>query len=194
MKKFTTAKYPEKTSINLAMRDENADNVKFSLGGFAIFMVVLALFTKFAVIDRLNEANAAEAAYMEVQSQIATLRETNEAYDQVKEEYSHYSNSFLNEEELAEADRIQVLDLLEKCVLPSADVQSLQVTGNAATLTINDTTLNTVSDIVKALESDSRTDYVTVSTAATSNQENAGNQFVTANIVINLKSTGGEES
>ena len=82
-------RYPDKTSINLLMRDNSVRDPKFQIILFVIFAVVLALFVKFLVVDKLAEAYDAEKAYTQMQTQIDQLRASNEKYDQVREEYSH---------------------------------------------------------------------------------------------------------
>lgn len=189
MKKITKAKYPEKTSINLAMREDEQGDSKLYIALFALFLVALGFFVKFAVVNQMAKATAAEAAYTSTMSEIQALEDYTKDYAQVKEEYSHYSNGYLNEEESAQADRMQVLNLIESCVFTRADVQSFELTGNTVTVTISETQLTTVSAIVSALQADERTEYVTVYTAGTNNRE-TGSQLVTANIMIELRAGG----
>lgn len=192
MKKLTKTKYPDKTSINLVMKEKDHGNPILQIGVFVVFLAFLAVFVRFAVISKLEEAAAAQSAYMGMQSEIQELEERASGYDEVKKEYSHYSNAYLNEEELLETDRLEVLDLIETCVLPMADIQTISITGANVTLTISDTQLPIVSSIVTALQDDERTGYVTVSTAGNDDKEEKS-QLVTANIVIELQ-TGGTAS
>ncbi len=187
MNKQTKSIYPHKTSINLVMKETEGTDTRLTVGLFAAFLLVLVVFTKFAVIDKLQEAYKAEAAYHDVENQIQQMKDYNGDYDKVREEYSHYSNGYLNDAEKAELDRMKVLDLVQTAIMEKASVQSLVISGNNVTLTLNETTLNTVSQIVTTLEADERTSYVTVSTAGT-NQ--ADSSMVTANMVIQLANGG----
>ncbi len=193
MKRIKKIKYPDKTSINLLMPDEGYKNSKVQIAIFIVFMIFFVAFTKFAVIDRVKVAYDARNLYEQTQQQIDNLTEANREYESVREQYSHYGNGYLNEEEKAEIDRLDVMAMVEGAVMSKADIDSLDISENVATLIIGNTRLNVVSEIVENLERDSRVSYVTVSTAGTKNSERKS-QMVTATVVVNLVSTsGGEE-
>lgn len=192
MKKITKDRYPEKTSINLVMKEKDGGNWKVQIGIFIIFLVLLGIFVKVEVVGRLNRVMEASAQYSDVQSQIAALQKYNEDYEKVEEEYSHYSSNYLTEEEMAQQDRLQVFEILETYVMPYAEIQSIQIMENTVTVVIAKTDLNIVSSIVAMLEGDERTSYVSVSTAQTGEEKK--NKKVTANLVIQLKPGGETEN
>ena len=181
-------RYPDKTSINLLMRDNSVRDPKFQIILFVIFAVVLALFVKFLVVDKLAEAYDAEKAYTQMQTQIDQLRASNEKYDQVREEYSHYGNGYLNDEEKIEQNRMAMMRVIQRNVISKSEIQSVEISGNVATLTIDNIRLKTVSDIVASLEDDDIVSFVTVSTAGTNTDSNA---LVTATVIINFVPKGG---
>lgn len=183
-------RYPDKTSINLLMQDKSARDPKFQILLFVLFALILALFVKFMVIDKLAEAYEAERAYTQMQTQIEQLRASNEKYDQVREEYSHYGNGYLNDEERAEQDRLAMMRVIKSTVISKSGIQSVEISGNVATLTIDNIRLRTVSDIVASLEKDDLVSFVTVSTAGTNTDSNA---MVTATVIINFVPNGGEQ-
>ncbi|MFR1722680.1 hypothetical protein [Emergencia timonensis] len=183
-------RYPDKTSINLLMRDNSVRDPKFQIILFVIFAVVLALFVKFLVVDKLAEAYDAEKAYTQMQIQIDQLRASNEKYDQVREEYSHYGNGYLNDEEKIEQNRMAMMRVIQRNVISKSEIQSVEISGNVATLTIDNIRLKTVSDIVASLEDDDIVSFVTVSTAGTNTDSNA---LVTATVIINFVPKGGEQ-
>lgn len=183
-------RYPDKTSINLLMRDNSVRDPKFQIILFVIFAVVLALFVKFLVVDKLAEAYDAEKAYTQMQTQIDQLRASNEKYDQVREEYSHYGNGYLNDEEKIEQNRMAMMRVIQRNVISKSEIQSVEISGNVATLTIDNIRLKTVSDIVASLEDDDIVSFVTVSTAGTNTDSNA---LVTATVIINFVQKGGEQ-
>ena len=182
-------RYPDKTSINLLMQDKSVRDPKFQILLFVLFALILALFVKFMVIDKLAEAYEAERAYTQMQTQIEQLRASNEKYDQVREEYSHYGNGYLNDEERAEQDRLAMMRVIKSTVISKSGIQSVEISGNVATLTIDNIRLRTVSDIVASLEKDDLVSFVTVSTAGTNTDSNA---MVTATVIINFVPNGGE--
>lgn len=183
-------RYPDKTSINLLMQDKSVRDPKFQIILFVLFALILALFVKFMVIDKLAEAYEAEKAYTQMQTQIDQLSASNEKYDQVREEYSHYGNGYLNDEEKAEQDRMAMMRVIKSNVITKSEIQSVEISGNVATLTIDNIRLRTVSDIVASLEKDDLVSFVTVSTAGTNTDSNA---MVTATVIINFIPNGGEQ-
>ncbi|MEY8296108.1 MAG: hypothetical protein ACLRJC_12615 [Emergencia timonensis] len=189
-KSIGKVRYPDKTSINLLMRDNSVRDPKFQIILFVIFAVVLALFVKFLVVDKLAEAYDAEKAYTQMQTQIDQLRASNEKYDQVREEYSHYGNGYLNDEEKIEQNRMAMMRAIQRNVISKSEIQSVEISGNVATLTIDNIRLKTVSDIVASLEDDDIVSFVTVSTAGTNTDSNA---LVTATVIINFVPKGGEQ-
>ena len=192
MKKITKDRYPEKTSINLVMKEQEQGNWKAQLAIFAVFLVLLGVFVRVEVVGRLNSVMEASAQYSDMQSQIAAFQQYNEDYEQVEEAYSHYSNNYLTEEEKALQDRLQIFEMLETYVMPHAQIQSIEISENTVTVIISKTNLNIVSSIVAMLEGDSRTSYVSVSTAQTGEDKNG--KTVTANLVIGLKAGGGTDN
>ena len=190
-KKIGKVKYPSKTSLNLLIQEKSAaSNPKVQIAIFVVFIILLLVFVKFMVVDRLVDASRAQSAYEQMQSDIAELKTANEDYDKVREQYSHYGNGYLNEEEKAESDRAFMLNLIDEKVLSAADIQSIEISGNVATLTINDITLRTVSGIVADLEADNGVSYVQVATAGTGQDSSS---LVTATFTINFVLAGGEQ-
>ena len=125
-----------------------------------------------------------------MQTQIDQLRASNEKYDQVREEYSHYGNGYLNDEEKIEQNRMAMMRVIQRNVISKSEIQSVEISGNVATLTIDNIRLKTVSDIVASLEDDDIVSFVTVSTAGTNTDSNA---LVTATVIINFVPKGGEQ-
>lgn len=182
-------KFPDKTSVNLLVKDKGVSNTKVQILIFAIFIIILAVFVKFMVIDLIKESVDAQNSYESMQSSISTLKANNTDYPKVLAEYSHYGNGYLNSEEKSEHDRKAIMDTIDSDVLSKGDIQGIEISGNVAKITIDNVSLKTVSSIVSELEADSDVSYVTVSTAGTS--EN--NSKVTATLAIHFKSAGGDE-
>jgi len=183
------AKYPDKTSVNLLAKEKDYSDPKFQIIIFVIFLIILAVFVKFMVIDLIIDANAAQSKYESMQSNIATLQENNKDYSKIRAEYSHYGNGYLNDEEKKECDRGDMLDIIDGEVLSKADIQSVEISGNVAKITIDSVRLKTVSGIVSSLEENDAVSYVTVSTAGSSDSSSS----VTATLAITFKSAGGDK-
>lgn len=190
--RLTKPKYPEKQSINLAMQETDKGNPRILVGGFVLFLLCLFLFVKFAIINRFDAAREAKNTYLETVEEIQSLEERTKEFDEVQKVYRQFDNSFLSESESAELDRVEIINMVESCVLDKGDIEAISITAHQVMIRLGNTTLPFVAEIVAALEAQEETVYVTVSTAGTEalNQQDG---IVSANIMVQLKS-GGEKN
>ena len=191
---FTVRKneYPSKQTVNLVFRERSINSPSRAIPAFLLFLVFLALFVRFGVQGQLQKMTSAQALLEKVQADLNGLVEYNRDYETVREQYSQYFNDYLNEDEAVLRDRLDVLTLLEECVMNQADLSSISIQGNICRISITDVPLNTISGIVADLESNPQVQYISVATAATENNEEVQDrQNVTANVTITL--TGGQD-
>ena len=180
-------KYPEKTSINLVVREKDHNDPKFQIAIFVVFLIILAVFVKFMVIDLISDSVKAQNNYETMQSQISTLQENNKDYAKIRKEYSKYGNGYLNDDEKIEADRDTVMSVINDNVSDKANVTAIDISGNVAKVTVDDVSLKTVSGIVSDLEDSSSVSYVNVSTAGSTDNT------VSATLSVNFKEAGGDQ-
>ena len=189
--------YPSKQTVNLVFRERSINSPSRAIPAFLLFLVFLALFVRFGVQGQLQKMTSAQALLEKVQADLNGLVEYNRDYETVREQYSQYFNDYLNEDEAVLRDRLDVLTLLEECVMKQADLSSISVQGNICRISITDVPLNTISGIVADLERNPQVQYISVATAATENNEEGQDregqdrQNVTANVTITL--TGGQD-
>ena len=191
---FTVRKneYPSKQTVNLVFRERSINSPSRAIPAFLLFLVFLALFVRFGVQGQLQKMTSAQASLEKVQADLSGLVEYNRDYEAVREQYSQYFNDYLNEDEAVLRDRLDVLTLLEECVMNQADLSSISIQGNICRISITDVPLNTISGIVADLQSNPQVQYISVATAATENNEEVQDrQNVTANVTITL--TGGQD-
>lgn len=186
MIQLSKPKYPEKQTINLAKQENNQIDPKISIGSFLIFLFLLMLFVKFAVIDRIQVANNAQHTYEQLKQQIEDLKKRTEQYEEVRKEYRQFDDAFLSEEEAGIQDRLEIMTMIETCVGKNANMTNMTITGNQVHIVIDQTNLSEISKIVARLEKEDLTAYVTVSTAKTASEENKTG-YVTADVVVQLK-------
>ncbi|MCR5664863.1 MAG: hypothetical protein K6G17_08355 [Oscillospiraceae bacterium] len=158
---------PVKRSINLAGVGENKINLWVTIPSIVLIVLIAALFSKFAVIDRLMAVEAARQEVARVQSQLEKGYREIDSYDDLVEKYAHYTYSGMTKEELTRPDRMAVMDLIRRVVLPRADLKSWQLTGSQLTLNINAGTLEEINAVKEKLEAEDMVNYCTVTTAAT---------------------------
>ena len=184
--------YPSKQTVNLVFRERSINSPSRAIPAFLLFLVFLALFVRFGVQGQLQKMTSAQALLEKVQADLNGLVEYNRDYETVREQYSQYFNDYLNEDEAVLRDRLDVLTLLEECVMNQADLSSISIQGNICRISITDVPLNTISGIVADLERNPQVQYISVATAATeNNEEGQDRQNVTANVTITL--TGGQD-
>lgn len=171
---------PLKPTLNLYFKEKSPLRLTVVIPCVAVIVVFAAIFAKFAVIDRF-------AALAEREAELAREREAYEAlvnsyadYDKVAEEYGKYSYTGYDR---SIADRLDILDLLEREVFPVATVKRLSVSGNALSMTLEGLTLDQVSELLGRLEADPLVTHVTVRTTG----YDAGDEGEpTANMTVEL--------
>lgn len=166
-KQIGKSKYPVKTSINLMVVEKHTGRNIRSVLVFAAFMVVLAFFTRYMVIDKIMDISSRESRYNQQEDLLEKLKTSNQVYDQVRAEYSHYDNSYLSDDERSLQDRMEILRIIEDELLKRDALQNISISGNSAVLTVNAGKLSNIAQIVGKLESKPIVDYVTVSNAQT---------------------------
>ena len=176
--------YPTKTSMNFIVEDVS-ENKSFLFICFGIFLVCLALFTKFFVIDPLSKVSKLESNYNAIQSEITEIQSNTSDFNEVKAKYNDLVGSFLTEEEKNSLNRTDVIDMIDQDIRSYVDVTSIRISGNQISVYTSDTDLSTISNVLNILQNDERNEYVTVSTTSSSSGDSS---TVTADIEITYQS------
>ena len=187
---------PTKKDINLAVIGEQHTNVLVALPAILLILLAAALFSKFLVYDRLQEVAAAQREVAQLQDQLDAGYEELSDYAELTELYAHYTFSGMTEEELERIDRVEVLSLIGRLILPQAGVQDLTVSGNQMTLNMSGSTLQEINLLVQKLEADDIVDFCGVTTAVSKGEYEQydmpvvydENTIVTARVIVYLKS------
>lgn len=182
---------PTKTEINLAVVGEKHINGLIALPAILLIVVAAALFSKFLVIDRMLEVQAAQREVARLQAQLDAGYEELSDYGELADLYAHYTFSGMTKEEQERIDRVELLSLMDRVVLPRVGVDSLTVSGNEMTLSITGSTLQEINLLVQSLEEDPLVDYCTVTTADRKDYDRYyqvdENSTVTARVIVYLK-------
>ena len=179
--KKNSNKYPVKTDINLAIREKKQNKLSTNIPTFIILVIAIAIFSKFAVINRLEQASEAENSATVAQQQLETLKEYTNNYPKVLEEYNALlaSKSSLN----VVATPMKRLGLVERYLISASQVNSFDVVDDVITAQISGVTLNQISTIYANLMSDPLIENVQVYTASTNDKNNS---LTTATMTIQL--------
>ncbi|MBO4277680.1 MAG: hypothetical protein J5925_04730 [Clostridia bacterium] len=192
-KKFTAVHVPGKRSINLAEVGVKKVNYKAAIPAIIIIAVLAVLISKFGVIDRFVKVADAEREVAELQARIDTAQARIQSYGELRETYAHYTYSDMTEEELNRADRVGVMELLKRVVMPKAAISTWSVSGNQLKVMLNAGTLEEINGIAQSLMDEPTVDYCTISTAVTDKDYVETAKGVTANIIVYLTKASEEE-
>lgn len=154
MKLQAKVKYPDKTVLNLVIKERRPAKVMRTALFLLLMLILAGLFSKFAVADRLNAVSAAQADYYRSQRQLTELRRFNEAYDSVQLEYARYFSAELDGSDTAAADIIKAMNIVELIVMKKAVVSSYDLSGSELTINIVNTDLSAASSLIKELNTD----------------------------------------
>ncbi len=171
MKLGRNSKYPSKKTINLMYREHDTQDRIFTIVLFLLFMVFLYYFSLFGVAAQLSRADAAEAEYSRVEESLRKLQEENQSYANVRADYSHYGNGYLNDDERSRQDRVTMLNVIDARVHAAGGIQTVQIQNNVAVITVGVTDSQRLPDIILSLEESEYVNYVTAQTAATSDDD-----------------------
>ena len=177
-------KMPTKKTINLAVTKKEGINWLVAVPAILLICAMAAFIGKVAVVDRLNELYAIRAENSRIQSSIDEYYRQIESYSDVQEEYYHYTYTGWTSEEKNRADRVEVLDLMDRCILERANVDSWSVSGNSIYVTVSDISLAEANQVVAELEGEELVNYCILTTATTDNSYN--DDIIKANITVYL--------
>ena len=184
-------KIPNKRSINLATVNEKKFRWGVAIPAILLIVLTAAVFGKFAVVDRLAAVSRAQSETGAVQRQVDEANRRIENFGELNDIYAHYTYSGFTAEELELVKRVDVMEVLERVVLPRTPVDSWTLSGNQLSLSIDGATLQEINLTVQALQAEDIVAYCSVNTAATNSataavEDNPDVEIVTARIVVYL--------
>lgn len=192
-KKMSRRDMPVKRSINLAKSQEKPLNLRIAIPALVLIILGAIALSKFAVVDRLVAMSRAQSEVVAVQAQLNEYYATIEGMEDLTEEYAHYTYSGMTQEEIERTDRVKVLQLIQKVILPRAVVNNWTVNGNLLSLSLYRSSLQEINELVQKLNTDNLVDYCTVTTANTGSQSADPNAMVNAQVLVYLKKNSGDE-
>ena len=188
--KLLRGRLPSKRSINLAAVNDTSINYRIAIPAIVLIVLLAALFSKFAVIDRLNKVIRARNEVAQVQALLDADYDKIAEFGELTEKYAHYTYSGMTQDEINRVNRIETIDLIRDTVQPRSTVNSWSVKGNTLTLNITAATLREINEIAQDLESNELVSFCTVSAAATNDiiENNAVKETdVTADVIVYLQ-------
>ncbi|MCI2058999.1 MAG: hypothetical protein LKJ80_07330 [Oscillibacter sp.] len=189
-------KYPVKTTMNLAQKEIKHRDMGVVIPTAVVLAVLIGLFCKFGVVDRLNAISRTDSAAVQQEDLLAQLQAQTTDYDQVLEEYQSYTAA--KNAIHGGADPMDCLGIIEANLIARSQVQSFAVAPSLITVQLSGVTLNQISSMYQDLKKNPLVSGVQVYTAATQAERNAQ---VVATMTIQLAAAqaadsadGGEEA
>ena len=165
--KASRGKLPVKRSINLIGVGEKHIKVGVAIPAIILILIAAAALSKFGVVDRLIAVADAEREVNRLRVELNDAYRTLEGYGELAEEYAHYTVTGMTREELTRVDRGEVVELIQRVILPTTTSGTWTLTGNQLSLSITGQTLQEINLLVQSLNEEELVDFCTVKTAAT---------------------------
>ena len=186
---------PSKRTINLAQIGVERIDPKLATAGIILIVLVAALFSKFFVVDRLTAMYRANSEVRQLQRDLDAEYSRIAGFGGLEEEYAHYTDAGMTQEELSLVDRAQIINMIQKETENADNEIAWSVTGNILTLTVAGRDLQEINHIARRLEEYDLVDSCTVTMATKedvqrtrSSVEVYGDNVVRANITVYLQS------
>lgn len=179
--------YPSKQQINFITAEKKVIPRFYKIMVIPV-IIIFIIITKFFVYDLIRETYTAKHEYIAMQENINRLKSIDRQNKHVKEEYNRYGDGCLNNEEKKLVNRLDIFEVIREDIQPYAKLNEIDITGNTANITIDKTSLKSISTIVSKVESDEKVLFVTVSTAGTEKTQKS----ITGTITIIFKDRRGK--
>ena len=182
-------KCPQKTGINMNMREKRTGTVLTLVIGVAAIVILAGLAAKFGVIDQYQRQADAQAAYSKVHQQHQTMEEALLDYDKVLTEYRTYSMDWLTgadetDDRFVSVSRQQVLDLIEREMMTRGTVNSVRVYGNNVVVSMTGMSLAEISEMFSDIEAEPMVAKVVLDLAETEKDQPASILSFSLNITL----------
>ena len=147
-KKQIKIKLPEKTSMNLYIKEKTSSRLSLVIPVAIILAIFIALFTKFAVIDRLNRLNKLQQDVNALQSQLDALNAEYADVNQVREDYRRYSGKYLKKDNSIELrSRTEILDMVNTQIRDLGVLRTISIVDNYVSISVDCADINDVEAI-----------------------------------------------
>lgn len=142
-----------KVTMNFARHKSDFNFGKVAVVALVIVVATL-LFTKFAILDPLDQKTQALNELSSKQTQMDILNAKLAGWDELQALYGRYSYGWMTEDETNLVERMDILRLMEKKILPKARIEDFSISQNVLTVNLEGITLEQTSSLVTLLEQD----------------------------------------
>lgn len=162
--------YPTKKRMNLYFKVDRTTAPATAALYISFVVVVLVALSKVMILDPWLEVRGLEEQARQLEEENAALLLQLKDFSKVQEEYLRIAPT---EEEQAQGDILEVLQLIDGVIRPSAQVKQVSVSKNKVLLTFSGVTLGESAQLVSLLEQSPLVTGASVDTAV-SREEDQG--------------------
>lgn len=162
--------YPTKKRMNLYFKVDRTTAPATAALYISFVVVVLVALSKVMILDPWLEVRGLEEQARQLEEENAALLLQLKDFSKVQEEYLRIAPT---EEEQAQGDILEVLQLIDGVIRPSAQVKQVSVSENKVLLTFSGVTLGESAQLVSLLEQSPLVTGTSVDTAV-SREEDQG--------------------
>ena len=164
-------KLPVKKSINMAVVGQKKTRVSTALLAIILILLVDAAISKFFVMDRFAEVAREQQKVRDLRNELSAANAKLDSFGELKETYAHYTFADMTSEEMRRVERSDVVELIERVVLPAAELNSWNVKQNQLTLNVTLDTLQDTNMLAQILNEEDMVEFATVKNAVTNELE-----------------------
>lgn len=175
--------YPTKKRMNLYFKVDRTTAPATAALYISFVVVVLVALSKVMILDPWLEVRGLEEQARQLEEENAALLLQLKDFSKVQEEYLRIAPT---EEEQAQGDILEVLQLIDGVIRPSAQVKQVSVSENKVLLTFSGVTLGESAQLVSLLEQSPLVTGASVDTAV-SREEDQGLSEVHVYFEINVE-------
>ena len=175
--------YPTKKRMNLYFKVDRTTAPATAILYISFVVVVLVALSKVMILDPWLEVRGLEEQARQLEEENAALLLQLKDFSKVQEEYLRIAPT---EEEQAQGDILEVLQLIDGVIRPSAQVKQVSVSENKVLLTFSGVTLGESAQLVSLLEQSPLVTRASVDTAV-SREEDQGLSEVHVYFEINVE-------
>ena len=158
---------PAKKSINMAVVGQKKTRISTAILAVILILIAAAAIGKFLVMDRLNEVEREEQKVRDLRNELSLANAKLDSFGELKETYAHYTFADMTGEEMRRVERSDVVELIERVVLPAAELNSWNVKENQLTLNVTLDTLQDTNLLAQLLNEEAMVEFATVKNAVT---------------------------
>ena len=181
-----------KRYINFMTAEEKPSNTKYIVPAVAAGVVIVALFSKFAVYDRFERVAREEARVLRLEKEIDEGLKTISGSESLSEEYYHYTWSDMTEEEIERPGRSEVAELVSFIGQNTEGVKSYTISGQDLNVVIAAHSLESLSRLVSEVKTSPIVESATVQMAQSGPETEAAGDNVDARLIVHLHKKGGD--